>query len=86
MHCSFASAPGVSQMSAEKIHQPNELQYNNEMLLDYMSVKQSFLSCQSASRHCAHGAHSDRIIINKCTRNSIQVCRQLSHEITKKGD
>ncbi len=25
-HCSFASAPGASQMSEEKVHQPNELQ------------------------------------------------------------
>ncbi len=82
--CSFASAPGASQMSAEKVHQPNELRQNNEMLLDYMSVKQTFLSC-TVSHHCAHGARSDRIIINKRTRDCIRVCRQLSHEITKKG-
>ncbi len=37
-------------------------------------------------RHCAHGARSDRVIINKCTRNCTRVCRQLSHEITKKAD
>ncbi len=66
---SFASVPGASQMSAEKVHQPNELWQNNEMLLDYMSVKQSSLSCQSASRHCAHSARPDRVIINKHTRN-----------------
>ncbi len=68
-HCCFSSAPGASQMSAEKIHQPNELRQN----------------C-SISRHCAHGACSDRVIINKRTRDCIRVCRQLSHEITKKGD
>ncbi len=43
---SFASAPGASQMSAEKVHQPNELRQDNEILLGYMSVKQTFLSCQ----------------------------------------
>ncbi len=70
-HCSFASAPGVSQLSAEKVHQPNELQQNNETLLGYMSVKQTFLSCDRTpvSRHCAHGARPDRVIINKRTRN-----------------
>ncbi len=85
-HCSFVSAPGTSQMSTEKVHQPNDLQQNNEMLLGYMSVKLSSLSCQSASRHCAHGSRPDCVIINKRTRNCIWVCRQLSHEITKKGD
>ncbi len=48
-----------------------------------MSVKQSFLSCQPSL--CAHGARSDRVIIKKRTRDCIQVCRQLSHEITKKA-
>ncbi len=41
---SFASAPGASHMSAEKLHQPNELRQNNEMLSGYMWVKQTFLS------------------------------------------
>ncbi len=31
-----------SQMIAEKVHRPNELQY--DMLLGYMSVKQTFLN------------------------------------------
>ncbi len=44
----FSFAPGESQMSAEKLHQPNELQQNNEILLGYMSVKQTSMSCQSA--------------------------------------
>ncbi len=48
-----------------------------------MSVKQSFLCCQPSL--CAHGARSDRVIIKKRTRDCIQVCRQLSHEITKKA-
>ncbi len=58
-HCSFASAPGVSQMSAEKVHQPNELRENNEMLLGYMSVKQSLLSGQPTlcSRHMLCSRH-----------------------------
>ncbi len=43
---SFASAPGVSQMSVEKVHHPNELRQNNEMLLGCISVKQTLLSCQ----------------------------------------
>ncbi len=42
----FASASSTSQMSAEKVHQPKELRQNNEMLLGYMSVKQTFLPCQ----------------------------------------
>ncbi len=56
-YCSFASAPDTSQMSAEKVHQPNELRQNSEMQLDYMSVK----LC----------SRPDRVIINKCTRNCI---------------
>ncbi len=43
---SLSVMTGASQMSAEKVHQPNELRQNSEMLLGYMSVKQSFLSCQ----------------------------------------
>ncbi len=38
---SFTSALGASQMSVEKVHQPNELRQNNDMLLGYMSVKQT---------------------------------------------
>ncbi len=51
---SFASAPGASQMSAEKVQQPNEFRQHNQMLLGYMSVKQTFLPCQQSPVLMAH--------------------------------
>ncbi len=82
--CSFASAPGASQMSAE---------HGKGTSAKWASVEQrnavrlyvSKTICP-VSRHCAHGARSDRVIRNKHTRDRIRVCRQLSHEINKKGD
>ncbi len=44
----------------------------------------SKLQLLTVSRHCAHGACPERVIIIKRRRNSIRVCRRLNHEITKK--
>ncbi len=61
----FPSAPGASQTSAEKVGYRCQMSFSRTtgncglMRYFYMSVKQTFLSCQPF--YCAHSARSSTV-------------------------